>query len=296
MIILSTVRYGAEAYGSASLAIFKKLEHTYNRGLKLAHSWFVELKIFCARPQCDNLYRWTISNHNSHPLHNKITHLVHIRCLTKILKIVRAHSHFCIDFLHWFTLMLKMIAEVRSKSNRVLIAASDKKDTKNLKTNNKKTTRTRRSQDNTIPGNGKAERITRRKLRKNRRVPPAGLSELDHQTTRRTTTKKMGTDRLRNEKQKTMKNKEKCQQWDENTKRSGSGQPIHAQIINHEPTPECPFCYTKLTTDHILWNCKETESERIRKDQNEHHRRWRGGNKEREKLINYIKTSHNPLY
>jgi hypothetical protein len=36
MIILSTLRYGEEAYGSASQPIFKKLEPTHNRGLKLA--------------------------------------------------------------------------------------------------------------------------------------------------------------------------------------------------------------------------------------------------------------------
>jgi hypothetical protein len=38
----------------------------------------------------------------------------------------------------------------------------------------------------------------------------------------------------------------------------------HAQIINPEFPPECPFCHTKLTTDHILWNCKDTKPERIR--------------------------------
>jgi hypothetical protein len=40
-IVLSTLRYGEEAYGSASQAIPKKLEPTHNRGLKLAFGLFV---------------------------------------------------------------------------------------------------------------------------------------------------------------------------------------------------------------------------------------------------------------
>jgi hypothetical protein len=36
MIILSTLRYGEEAYGSASKAVLKKLEPTHNQGIRLA--------------------------------------------------------------------------------------------------------------------------------------------------------------------------------------------------------------------------------------------------------------------
>jgi hypothetical protein len=36
MIILSTLRYGEEAYGSASKAVLKKLELIHNRGIRLA--------------------------------------------------------------------------------------------------------------------------------------------------------------------------------------------------------------------------------------------------------------------
>jgi hypothetical protein len=36
IIILSTLRYGEEAYGSASKAVLKKLEPTHNRGTRLA--------------------------------------------------------------------------------------------------------------------------------------------------------------------------------------------------------------------------------------------------------------------
>jgi hypothetical protein len=46
--------------------------------------------------------------------------------------------------------------------------------------------------------------------------------------------------------------------------RTGYSRATHSQIINHEPPPECPFCDTKVTTDHILWTCEETEAERNR--------------------------------
>jgi hypothetical protein len=36
MIILSTIRYEEEAYGSASKTVLNKLETTHNRGIKLA--------------------------------------------------------------------------------------------------------------------------------------------------------------------------------------------------------------------------------------------------------------------
>jgi hypothetical protein len=62
-----------------------------------------------------------------------------------------------------------------------------------------------------------------------------------------------------------------------------------AEIINHEPPPECPFCYTKLITDYILWTCKETEPERIR--MNITSEVWKGGKKEIEKLITYVKKN-----
>jgi hypothetical protein len=66
--------------------------------------------------------------------------------------------------------------------------------------------------------------------------------------------------------------------------RTGYFRATHAQIINHEPPPEC---YTKLATDHILWTCKETEPERIR--MNIKSEVWKGGKKEMEKIITYVK-------
>jgi hypothetical protein len=43
MIVLSTLSYGGEAYGSVSQAILKKLESTHNRELKFALVLFVIL-------------------------------------------------------------------------------------------------------------------------------------------------------------------------------------------------------------------------------------------------------------
>jgi hypothetical protein len=61
----------------------------------------------------------------------------------------------------------------------------------------------------------------------------------------------------------------------------------HSQIINHEPPPECPFSYTKLTTDQILWTWKETEPERKRI--NITSEVWKRKKKEMEKLITYLR-------
>jgi hypothetical protein len=41
MVVPSTIRYGEETYGSASQTVFRKLEPTHNRGLKLAFGLFV---------------------------------------------------------------------------------------------------------------------------------------------------------------------------------------------------------------------------------------------------------------
>jgi hypothetical protein len=43
----------------------------------------------------------------------------------------------------------------------------------------------------------------------------------------------------------------------------------HGYIINKQDNNGCPFCNVRLTVDHILWDCKETEAERQRaNDQN----------------------------
>jgi hypothetical protein len=36
----------------------------------------------------------------------------------------------------------------------------------------------------------------------------------------------------------------------------------HRNKIEGAPDPDCPFCSAKLTLEHNLWQCKETEEER----------------------------------
>jgi hypothetical protein len=50
MIILSTLRYGEEAYGSASKAMLKKLEPTHNRGIRLALNTTITAIRFISNP------------------------------------------------------------------------------------------------------------------------------------------------------------------------------------------------------------------------------------------------------
>jgi hypothetical protein len=38
----------------------------------------------------------------------------------------------------------------------------------------------------------------------------------------------------------------------------------HGYIINKQDNNKCPFCNVRLSVDHILWECKETEGERQR--------------------------------
>jgi hypothetical protein len=33
--------------------------------------------------------------------------------------------------------------------------------------------------------------------------------------------------------------------------------------VDKESSPDCPLCAVKLTTDHIIWQCKETETKRL---------------------------------
>jgi hypothetical protein len=71
--------------------------------------------------------------------------------------------------------------------------------------------------------------------------------------------------------------------------RTGYSRATYLQIINHETPPECPFHYTKLITDQILWTCKETEPERNRIIITSEV--WKGGKQEMEKLITYVKKN-----
>jgi hypothetical protein len=51
------------------------------------------------------------------------------------------------------------------------------------------------------------------------------------------------------------------------------------------PSPDCPFCAVNLTTDYIVWHCKETETKRLQMDITREI--WKGGKQEMEKLIKY---------
>jgi hypothetical protein len=46
--------------------------------------------------------------------------------------------------------------------------------------------------------------------------------------------------------------------------RTGLTMATHGYIINKQDNNECPFCNLRLTVDYVLWDCKETEVERER--------------------------------
>jgi hypothetical protein len=43
--------------------------------------------------------------------------------------------------------------------------------------------------------------------------------------------------------------------------RTGYIRATHFAVMDKELSRECPFCAVNLTTNHILWHCKETETE-----------------------------------
>jgi hypothetical protein len=50
------------------------------------------------------------------------------------------------------------------------------------------------------------------------------------------------------------------------TRRTGYTRATYSAVMDKEPSPECPFCAVNLTTDQILWHCKETETKRLQMD------------------------------
>jgi hypothetical protein len=52
---ISTLRYGEEAYGSASKALQKKLEPTYNRGIRLALGVFAVCSLLYAKQEYQHM-------------------------------------------------------------------------------------------------------------------------------------------------------------------------------------------------------------------------------------------------
>jgi hypothetical protein len=45
--------------------------------------------------------------------------------------------------------------------------------------------------------------------------------------------------------------------------RAGYTRATHSAVMDKEPSPECLICAVNLTTDHILWQCKETGTKRL---------------------------------
>jgi hypothetical protein len=68
---------------------------------------------------------------------------------------------------------------------------------------------------------------------------------------------------------------------------TGYTRATHSAVMDKKPSRECPFCAVNLTTDHILWYCKETETKRHQMDIGKEI--WKGGKQEMEKLIKYVK-------
>jgi hypothetical protein len=44
---------------------------------------------------------------------------------------------------------------------------------------------------------------------------------------------------------------------------TGYTRTTYASIMNKNFSTEFPFCAVKVTVDHILWDCKETEIKRL---------------------------------
>jgi undecaprenyl pyrophosphate synthase len=57
--------------------------------------------------------------------------------------------------------------------------------------------------------------------------------------------------------------------------------------MNKDLRTKCPFCAGKITVDHILWDCKETEIKRLQ--MNITTENWKVSKEEMEKLLQYVK-------
>jgi hypothetical protein len=58
--------------------------------------------------------------------------------------------------------------------------------------------------------------------------------------------------------------------------------------MDKEPSPECPFCAVNVTTDHILWQCKETETKQLQTGITK--KIWKGRRQKMEKLNKNVKA------
>jgi hypothetical protein len=69
--------------------------------------------------------------------------------------------------------------------------------------------------------------------------------------------------------------------------RTGYERPIHGPKMEGVSNPLCFFSNTYLSVDHILWECKETEDQRMNMDMRKE--QWINGKKGMEKIIDYAK-------
>jgi hypothetical protein len=83
-----------------------------------------------------------------------------------------------------------------------------------------------------------------------------------------------------------MKERKKYTCWQNDTEKlKRRGQVVvglHATRRNKmegTPDPDCPFCSAKLTLEHFLWQCKETEEKRRKSNMTKEV--WKKGEKEK---------------
>jgi hypothetical protein len=57
----------------------------------------------------------------------------------------------------------------------------------------------------------------------------------------------------------------RCDQVAVTRLRTGYSRATHRNKMEGTPDPDCPFCSAKITLEHILWQCKETEEEKRKK-------------------------------
>jgi hypothetical protein len=196
---------------------------------------------------------------------------------------------------------------IATNSLSTLIAASDKKVTKNPKTRKIRKLLEQEGDKNTllwvpshvgIPRNEKADKAAKEaldeQLDRTEEYPPQDLAKwiIQQLDENQQTHWEQNDSEMRNPKTHRTKSNDTSAMKRNNQVvmsrlRTGYTRATHSQIINHKPPPECLFCNTKLNTDHILWTCKETEEERNRS--NIISDIWKGGKKNMEKLIAYVK-------
>jgi DNA repair exonuclease SbcCD ATPase subunit len=70
--------------------------------------------------------------------------------------------------------------------------------------------------------------------------------------------------------------------------RTGYSRGTHRNKMGGAPDPDCPFCSAKLTQEHILWQCKETDEERRKSNMTKEV--WEKGEEQAKMLVEYVKN------